>query len=283
MKTVILAGKKVPAIGIGTWHMGSSRDTHDIQLKALQAGLDLGAKVIDTAEMYGSGDSEVLVGEAIKFYERADLFLISKFLPSNASSKRIEKSLDDSLKRLQTDYLDLYLYHWRGMTPLAETVNELERLKDTGKIHNWGISNFDTNDLKELWELPNGENAQTNEVLYNLASRGIEYDLIPWQKEHHLPLIAYSPVGAGVENHGLEIKQNPNVLRVAEKHNATSYQIMLAWVIRNGETIAIPQTSNPEHMKINLAAGEITLDSDDLLLLDQAYPKPTHKQILEQL
>ncbi|BDR57844.1 aldo/keto reductase [Xylocopilactobacillus apicola] len=283
MKKVKIAGKMMPAIGIGTWHMGSSRDTHALHLSALRAGLDAGARIIDTAEMYGSGDAEILVGEAIQPYSRDDLFLISKVLPSNANQARMEKSLDASLKRLQTDYLDLYLYHWRGMTPLSETVKELERLKEKGKIKAWGVSNFDTPDLEELNHTPGGENAQANEVLYNLGSRNIEYDLISWQIERQITLIAYSPVGAGTANHGTQIAKNPVVQEIAKRHNASSYQIMLAWAIRDGQTIAIPQSNIPEHMKENIAAGEISLSSEDLAQLDQAYPKPTTKRPLSIL
>lgn len=284
MRKVEICGRKVPAIGIGTWNMGSSRDTKDLQIATIRSGIEAGARVIDTAEMYGSGDSEILVGKAIKPYPREQMFLISKFLPSNATKNRIEKSLDHSLKNLQTDYLDLYLYHWRGITPLLETVTALQRLQDSGKIRAWGVSNFDTSDLEELWQLPNGKNVQTNEVLYNLANRGIDFDLIPWQKDHHLPLIAYSPVGSGTAaSHGKSIKSDPQVQAIAQKYKVSSYQIMLAWVIRNGFTIAIPQTNNPEHMKDNIAAAKIKLTASDLMLLDQAFPAPTKKQILAKL
>ena len=284
MRKVEICGRKVPAIGIGTWNMGSSRDTKDLQIATIRSGIEAGARVIDTAEMYGSGDSEILVGKAIKPYPREQMFLISKFLPSNATKNRIEKSLDHSLKNLQTDYLDLYLYHWRGITPLLETVTALQRLQDSGKIRAWGVSNFDTSDLEELWQLPNGKNVQTNEVLYNLANRGIDFDLIPWQKDHHLPLIAYSPVGSGTAtSHGKSIKSDPQVQAIAQKYKVSSYQIMLAWVIRNGFTIAIPQTNNPEHMKDNIAAAKIKLTASDLRLLDQAFPAPTKKQILAKL
>lgn len=284
MREVKICGRKVPAIGIGTWNMGSSRDTKDLQIATIRSGIEAGARVIDTAEMYGSGDSEILVGKAIKPYPREQMFLISKFLPSNATKSRIEISLDHSLKNLQTDYLDLYLYHWRGITPLLETVTALQHLQDSGKIRAWGVSNFDTADLEELWQLPNGKNVQANEDLYNLANRGIDFDLIPWQKDHHLPLIAYSPVGSGTAaSHGKNIKSDPQVQAIAQKYKVSSYQIMLAWVIRNGFTIAIPQTNNPKHMKDNIAAAKIKLTASDLMLLDQAFPAPTKKQILAKL
>ncbi|MFD1670720.1 aldo/keto reductase [Agrilactobacillus yilanensis] len=280
MKQLILAGREVPAIGIGTWHMGSNPQTYAQELAAIQAGIHAGAKVIDTAEMYGSGDSEALVGAAIAPFERKDLFLISKVLPNNASKKRMAQSLDASLQRLKTDYLDLYLYHWRGGVPLAETVAELQRLQTTGKIKNWGVSNFDTADMKELWQLSQGSNASANEDLYNLGSRGIEYDLLPWQKAHNCPLIAYSPVGAGDSYNGTQVSNTSEVLEVAKRHHVTAHQVMLAWVIRNEQVLAIPQTSNPEHMQANIAAGELELDEADLALLDQAFPAPTRKQPL---
>lgn len=195
----------------------------------------------------------------------------------------LEKRLDQSLKRLKTDYLDLYLYHWRNLTPLEETVSELERVKAAGKIKHWGVSNFDTSDLEELWQIPSGKNVAANEDLYNLGSRGIEFDLLPWQKEKNLPLIAYSPVGAGSLNHGNEIATHPLIQEVAKRHQVSSYQIMLAWAIRDGSTIAIPQTNNPEHMLDNIAAQDILLTPEDLKLLDQAYPKPTKKEPLAML
>ncbi|KRK98457.1 aldo keto reductase [Secundilactobacillus odoratitofui DSM 19909 = JCM 15043] len=282
MQTVTLTGRQVPAIGIGTWHMGDDPLKQEAEIAAIQAGLDAGAQVIDTAEMYGSGRSETLVGKAIKNIPRDQLYLISKVLPNNASKAKMSQSLDASLKRLGVDALDLYLYHWRGGVPLVETVDELERLKTTGKIKAWGISNFDTDDLKELWQLPSGPMAAANEDLYNLGSRGVEYDLLAWQTTHNLPFIAYSPVSNG-DQLGANLTTNANVLTVANRHHATPYQIMLAWVISRPQILAIPQTSDATHMVDNVTAGNLKLTADDLKLLDQAYPAPTEKQPLDVL
>ncbi|WP_288529579.1 aldo/keto reductase [uncultured Secundilactobacillus sp.] len=274
MKKMIINHQSVPAIGLGTWHMGDNPQTRKNEISAIQAGLNAGARVIDTAEMYGAGRSESLVGEAIRDYSRETLFLISKVLPSNASIGRLEKSLDASLKRLQTDYLDLYLYHWRGTTPLAETVAELDRLTHTGKIRAWGVSNFDYVDMQELLQLPAGQNVAANEDLYNLGSRGTEVRLQAWQEAHQIPFIAYSPVGAG-DSLGANMTASPAVQAVAERHQVSTYQVLLAWAIRNPNILAIPQTSDPSHAEANVLAGDLTLTKKDLIELDQAFPKPT--------
>lgn len=280
MKQLTLAGQQVPAIGIGTWHMGDQPAQRETEIAAIQAGVSAGATVIDTAEMYGSGRAENLVGEALAPLDRQQLFLISKVLPENASRQRMASSLAASLRRLRTDYLDLYLYHWRGNTPLAETVSELQRLQQSGKIRAWGVSNFDIADLKELWQLPGGDQAAANEDLYHLGSRGLDYAVLPWQRTHHLPLIAYSPVAQG-DSWGQHLATNPTVKAIAQAHHATVYQILLAWVIRQQPVLAIPQTSSVAHMTQNIAAGELTLSQDELALLNQVFPAPTSKQPLD--
>ena len=277
MKKVTLAGVEVPAIGIGTWHMGEDPSQEQREIQAIRSGLDAGARVVDTAEMYGSGKSETLVGKALAPYQRDDIYLISKVLPHNASKAKLEQHLDASLQRLQTDYLDLYLYHWRGGVPLAETIAELDRMKQIGKIKAWGVSNFDVTDMEELWELPAGKNAAVNEDLYNIEERGIEYDLLPWQYEHHVPLIAYSPVGGKQNELGTSMLTNQVVKEIADQHNVTPHVLLLAWIIRNGQTIAIPQTNNPEHAAANMQAAELELTSAELARLDQEYPKPDYK------
>lgn len=282
MQTVTIAGNQVPAIGMGTWHMGDDPALQTQEIEAIHAGLDAGAKVIDTAEMYGSGRSETLVGKAIKGVPRDQLYLISKVLPTNASKDRMERSLDASLKRLGVDEVDLYLYHWRGATPLSETVAELQRLTEAGKTKAWGISNFDVADLEELWQLPDGPKAAANEDLFNLGSRGVEYSLLGWQAEHSLPFIAYSPVGAP-DQLSSDLDSNPNVLKVAKRHNASVYQILLAWVVSHQQVLAIPQSSNAKHTQENVAAGDIQLTADDQKLLDEAYPAPTEKLPLDVL
>lgn len=279
MKTVTIDQRQLPALGIGTWEMGDDPADFDAEIAAIRAGLDAGVKVIDTAEMYGSGRSESLVGQAIQPYKRSDLYLISKVLPENASAKLMPASLKASLQRLQTDYLDLYLYHWRGSIPLAETVATLQDLKKQGYIRAWGVSNFDIDDMQELWQLPEGQNVAANEDLYNLETRGIEYSLLPWQRQHHLPLIAYSPLGRGPKM-GSTMMQNPAVLEVAQKHQASAYQILLAWVTQQQDVLAIPKSSSADHLLANLKSLQIELTPSDLEKLEQAYPKPDHKEPL---
>ncbi|EEI20507.1 2,5-diketo-D-gluconic acid reductase B [Lentilactobacillus hilgardii] len=279
MKDLHLGDRMVPAIGLGTWHMGDSAATRSKEIKAIQAGIDAGANVIDTAEMYGNGRSEDLVGEAIANINRDHLFLIDKVLPSNASADRMEHRLDTSLKLLGTDYVDLYLYHWRGAVPLSETVETLQLMQKKGKIKHWGVSNFDLPDMKELLDLPGGDQVAANEDLYNLGSRGIEYSLLPWQRQQGIPLIAYTPVAAGDERG--QLINHSAVKEVAEAHRATPWQILLAWAIRDGSTLAIPQSGDPKHAVDNVKAGLITLSDDDLAKLDTQFPKPTSKQPLD--
>lgn len=279
MHTVTINQQKLLSLGIGTWEMGNSPTDQKEEISAIQAGLDAGLCVIDTAEMYGNGRSESLVGQAIKPYKREDLFLISKVLPQNASAKRMKQSVENSLKRLQTDYLDLYLYHWRGMVPLEETVATLQSLQEKGYFRAWGVSNFDITDMEELWQLPSGKNVAANEDLYNLETRGIEYSLLPWQREHHLPLIAYSPLGRGPKM-GSTMTQDPAVMAVAQNHGATPFQILLAWVMQQPDVLAIPKSSSSKHLLSNLKALEIDLTPDDLAILAKAYPKPIKKEPL---
>ncbi|MCS9983610.1 aldo/keto reductase [Weissella paramesenteroides] len=277
MKKVTLAGVEVPAIGIGTWHMGEDPSQEQREINAIRSGLDAGARLIDTAEMYGSGKSETLVGKALAPYQRDEIYLVSKVLPNNASQAKLARHLDETLHRLKTDYLDLYLYHWRGSAPLAETIAELDRMKQIGKIKDWGVSNFDVADMEELWELPAGKYAAVNEDLYNIEERGIEYDLLPWQDEHQVPLIAYSPVGGKQNELGTSMLTNQVVREIADQHDVTPYVLLLAWIIRNGQTIAIPQTNNPEHATANMQATKLELTPAELKRLDQEYPKPNHK------
>ena len=279
MKKVTINNQVLPALGIGTWEIGDDPKLRDEEIAAIRAGLDAGLSVIDTAEMYGNGRSEELVGEAIKPYQRAKIFLISKVLPQNASRSKMRQSLQNSLQRLQTDYLDLYLYHWRGMVPLSETVSELQALQNEGLIRSWGVSNFDIDDMEELWQLPEGQNCVVNEDLYNLETRGIEYSLLPWQREHHVPLIAYSPLGRGPKM-GSTMMKNEAVLQVAEKHEASTYQILLAWVMQQPDVLAIPKSSSSKHLLSNLKALDIELTPEDLQILEKAYPKPEHKEPL---
>lgn len=277
MRKLNIAGQTVPAVGIGTWHMGNDTEKHDEEVAAIRTGIEAGARAVDTAEVYGDGKSETLVGEALKPFNRDDIFLISKVKPDNASKAVMEQHLDASLKRLQTDHLDLYLYHWRGSIPLEETVAELDRLRETGKIRSWGVSNFDIPDMQELVALPAGGNVAANEDLYNIESRGVEYDLLPWQREHHIPLIAYSPVGGLANDLKTSMLQDATVRQVAQRHGVSTYELLIAWAVRDGNTLAIPQTSNPEHMRANIGAAGIELTDEDLAQLDKRYPAPTHR------
>lgn len=274
MKQITLAnGDTVPQLGIGTWFLGDSLETRDEEIAAIRYGIEAGATLIDTAEMYGSGRSEDLVGEAIKPYDRESLYIVTKVLPSNASRARMEHSLDASLYRLGTDYVDMYLYHWRGSVPLRETVEELERLREKGKIRSWGVSNFDVEDLQDLMSVNEGSNCQTNEVLYHLGSRGIEVELLEQMRRLSIVLIAYCPLAqAGSLRGGLV--SNETVKAVAAEHDITSYQVLLAWVLAQEGTIAIPRTGKLDHMKDNVAAAEVSLSADQLARLEADFPAP---------
>jgi len=273
-------GEVVPALGQGMWHIGEAAEKREQEIDAIRAGIGAGMTLIDTAEMYGSGLSEKLVGEAISSTDRKKLFIVSKVLPSNAGKKNMERSCDATLKRSGTDYLDLYLYHWRGSVPLAETVACLEDLKAKGKIRAWGVSNFDTSDMEELFALPSGKNCAVNQVLYHLGSRGIEFDLLPWMRRQGVALMAYCPLAqAGTLRRGLF--ENEIVAAVAQKHGCDVTQVLLAWCIRDGSTIAIPRSSKKEHTLLNAGADTVQLDAEDLADLDKAFPPPTHKMPLD--
>ena len=281
MKYITFNQQNTSAIGIGTWHIGEgNQKITESEMQAMRFGLDHGINTIDTAEMYGEGLAETLVGNVIKDYQRDDLQLISKFYPYHATPKLIESSLKNSLKRLQTDYLDLYLLHWRGDTPLQETVFGLEKMVQAGLIKNWGVSNFNLADLEELSSLENGTNCRINEDLYNIGSRGVEYSILPWQKEHHMSFIGYSPFGSDGGEY-LEIK--PILKDLAQQKNVTVHQLLLAWVLRNHDMLSIPKTGSVTHMKDNLAALDITFTTDELALLELSYPAPTKDGELETI
>ena len=277
MRTTSLpAGEMVPVLGQGTWNMGDDPRRRRDEADALRLGIDLGMTLIDTAEMYANGGSEEVVGEAISG-QRDRIFLVSKVLPSNASRRGVEAACQRSLKRLGTDCIDLYLLHWRGGVPLSETVEAFESLKAAGKIRHWGVSNFDTDDMEELEALPAGRNVQTNQVLYNLTRRGIEFDLLPWSRERGVPTMAYSPVEQGALGGDRRLKA------VAERHGATPAQIALAWVMRDDGVIAIPKASRQEHVRDNRAALDIRLTPQDLTDLDAVFPPPSRKRGLEMI
>ncbi|BCK76739.1 aldo/keto reductase [Acetobacter aceti NRIC 0242] len=273
-------GVEVPALGMGTWNMGDDVSLRSDEISSLQAGLDAGLRVIDTAEMYGNGRSESVVGEAIE-KRRSDVFLVSKVLPSNASAKGVVRSCTDSLKRLRTDYMDLYLLHWQGSVPLEETFEAFEKLRDRGMIGSWGVSNFDTADMKEVEQTSQGENCVANQVLYSLSHRGIEFDLLAEDHDRQVVTMAYSPLGQG----GGMLKDNV-LAKIAQQHStslgpATPAQIALAWVLRQSSLIAIPKAGSKKHLLENIAAQEIRLTDDDLAALDKAFPPPKKKVPLE--
>jgi diketogulonate reductase-like aldo/keto reductase len=270
------SGERVPALGQGTWHMGEDRRRRADEVAALKLGIDLGMTLIDTAEMYASGGAEEVTREATTG-RRDEVFLVSKVLPSNASRAGVVRSCEASLRRLGTDRMDLYLLHWRGGVPLAETVAAFEALKRAGKIRHWGVSNFDTDDMEELLGVDGGDAVQTNQILYNLSSRGVEYDLVPWSNERGIPLMAYSPVNQGslIGDRRLEF--------IALRHGATLAQIALAWVLRRKGVIAIPKAVEPDHVRQNRAALDLERDEADLVEFDRAFPPPRRKEPLAMI
>ncbi|MEY8293100.1 aldo/keto reductase [Carnobacteriaceae bacterium 52-44] len=276
MRTIKLKdGSKVSKLGIGTYRIGSNPSKREEEMKAFRYALDFGVNLIDTVEMYGNGDSEEFVGEAIKPYEREDLYLISKFVPSNASKKRLEKSLDASLRRLDTDYLDLYMYHWPGSTPLEETVSELVHLQEAGKIKAWGVSSFDTTDMKKLLALPNGTDCVANQLYYNLSERGIEYELKPLLDQHQITTMAYSPlIKGGKAKHNL--LSNPVLKEIAEELGVTVYQVLLLFTLHQENIIPIPKASSFEHMKANCECLNLSFTDEQFQKLDQEFPAPEH-------
>lgn len=274
--TKLPSGEEVPVLGQGTWHMAEGKHSRAQEISALRTGLDLGMTLIDTAEMYGDGRAEELVGEAVQG-RRDQVFIVSKVLPSHATTEGTIRACEQSLERLKTDWIDLYLLHWRGSIPLRETVDGFRELIRRQKIRYWGVSNFDVDDLAELINLNNGEDVATDQVLYNLSRRGIEFDLLPWCHRHRIPVMAYSPIGQG------RLLHNHAVHAVAKRHHASPTQIALAWVIRRDGVIAIPQAGVPEHVQENRKALDINLTEEDLVHLDRAFPPPTEKRPLEML
>jgi diketogulonate reductase-like aldo/keto reductase len=260
-------GRRVPALGLGTWHMGEDGRQRASEVNALRAGLDLGLTLIDTAEMYGDGGAEEVVGDAIE-RRRDQVVLVSKVYPHNASLKGTVAACERSLKRLKTDHLDLYLLHWRGSYALADTVAAFERLEKEGKIGGWGVSNFDVSDMAELRRVVSGSPCLTNQVLYHLGSRGIDWDLVPQTAAAGGTIMAYSPLGQG------NILDDAALAKIAAKHGVTPAAVALAWTLRHPQVIAIPKASTLAHVKANAAAADLVLDAADLTALDHAFPPP---------
>ena len=273
MKTVSWpSGRTVPALGQGTWNMGEDASQAKREVAALQLGLDLGMTLIDTAEMYGEGGAEKVVGQAIAG-RRDEVYLVSKVYPHNADRQGAQAACERSLKRLEVECLDLYLLHWPGSVPLDETLDVFMRLQKAGKIRDYGLSNFDSDGMRQALELPGGAAIASDQVLYNLNRRGIEWDLLPWCRQHKLPLMAYSPLeSTGKEQAAL--LANPALKALAEAHDATPAQIALAWVLHQEGVIAIPKASDPAHVRANRAAADIVLSAHDMAALDRAFPPP---------
>lgn len=267
-KTVIFRnGKQVLALGQGTWRMGQSASRRHEEIETLRRGVELGMNLIDTAELY---DNEEFVGEALQGI-REQVYLVSKVLPSNASREGIARACERSLRKLQTDHLDLYLLHWGGRYPFEETVEGMTRLQQQGKIAGWGVSNMDVAQMEEFFALPEGDDCLTDQVAYNLETRGTEYDLIPWCHDRKMPVMAYSPLGEGNLVHSALLSD------IGRRHNASAVQIALAWAVRNPGIIAIPKASTPKHVEDNFRSLSIELTPEDLRELNSTYPAPTRK------
>jgi diketogulonate reductase-like aldo/keto reductase len=277
IRSVVLpSGEKIAALGQGTWQFAERPERRADEIASIRLGLDLGMTVIDTAEMYADGASEVLVGEAIAA-RRDEVFLVDKVLPSHATRAGTVRACEASLARLGTDRVDLYLLHWRGNVPLAETVAGFADLMARGLIRYWGVSNLDADDMVELAGVPGGDKVQTDQILYNLTRRGPEYDLLPWLSDRRIPIMAYSPIEQG------RLLGHPALDEVARHHDATPAQIALAWVLRNDGVNAIPRAGTPGHVRDNAAALQIRLGDEDLRALDSAFPPPTRPRPLEML
>jgi diketogulonate reductase-like aldo/keto reductase len=272
--TTLRSGEMVPVLGQGTWGLAEGKHPWEHEIVALRVGLDLGMTLIDTAEMYADGEAERLIGKAIKG-RRDDVFLVDKVLPQNATREGTVLACERSLHRLGTDYIDLYLLHWRENIPLQETVAAFAQLVQEGKIRNWGVSNFDIGDMEELEGIKHGHEAATDQVLYNLLRRGIEFDLMPWCHERGMPIMAYSPIEQG------RLLKTSALTDIALEHSATPTQIALAWVLRHDKIIAIPRAGTVEHVRENRHALEVRLTKDDLEKLDFAFPPPTGPQPLQ--
>lgn len=274
--TTLPCGEAVPVLGQGTWNMGEDRRLAGQEADALRLGIDLGMTLLDTAEMYASGGAEEVVAEAIAG-RREKVFLVSKVLPSNASRRGTEAACERSLRRMGVETIDLYLLHWRGGHPLADTVAAFEALKAAGKIRHWGVSNFDVDDMQELAAVPHGEAVQVNQVLYNLARRGIEYDLLPQARAHGLPVMAYSPVEQGA------LAGDRRLAAIAARHGVTAGQVALAWLLGQAGVIAIPKATRAEHVRQNRAALDLVLAPEDLAEIDRLFPAPRSKRPLEMI
>ncbi len=273
-RTSLPDGQDMPVLGLGTWKMGEDRARAADEVRVVRRALDLGISLIDTAEIYASGGSEQVVGEAIRG-RRDEVFLVTKVAPRNASRRGTIRACEGSLKRLGIEVIDLYLLHWIGGTPVAETIEAFETLKADGKVRAWGVSNFDTGDLEAM---PPGALCAANQVLYNPQSRGIEFSLIPYCQKHGILVMAYTPLGQSGR-----VLKNPAIAEIAKRHNATPAQVALAWGIRHPGVVTIPKTATLARVEENLGAVNLTLTETDLADIDEAFPPPRAKRSLEML
>jgi diketogulonate reductase-like aldo/keto reductase len=277
MQTLKLtSGQAIPILGMGTWQMGENARDRQGETNALRHGLDLGLSLIDTAEMYGEGGAEEVVADAIA-NRRSDVFLVSKVYPHNASKPGVVAACERSLNRLRTDYLDLYLLHWRGSVPLVETLEAFQTLKQSGKIRSYGVSNFDVVDMQGAVSLKNGSGIVTNQVLYNLMRRGIELNLLPWCRQQDIPVMAYSPIEQG------RLLNNRTLKTIAQKRGVSTAQVAIAWLLHQDNVIVIPKSSNINHVDQNRAALDLKLSAEELDVLNTAFPLHTKPVSLEML
>ena len=277
MRTIRLkSGQSLPSLGMGTWRMGENSKDFDDEVLALRHGLGLGFSLIDTAEMYGEGGAEEVVSEAIKG-RRQSVFLVSKVYPHNASRDGAIAACNRTLKRLNTDYLNLYLLHWRGSYPLSETLEAFQQLKQAGKIRDYGVSNFDTDDMEEAMQVPGGDAIATNQVLYNLSRRGIERNLLPWCTQRQMPVMVYSPVEQG------RILNNATLKQLAKERDASAAQIAIAWLLQQPNVVIIPKSSRIDHIEQNYAAQHLALSPQELETLEVAFPAPKKSIPLQML
>jgi len=267
-------GPPIPVLGQGTWRMGERKQERAREVAALKLGFDLGLTLFDTAEMYGEGGAEEVLGDVLAG-RRDEAYVVSKVYPHNASLKGTVAACERSLRRLGTERIDLYLLHWRGRHPLAETVRAFEQLRADGRIGAWGVSNFDVDDMTELFAVPHGDRCAVNQVLYNIAHRGIEWDLLPWCREHGVVVMAYCPLDEGGRLLGSKAMKS-----IAARHGATPAQIALAWLLAQDGVVAIPKAARDEHVRANRGAADLALTGADLAEIDAAFPPPSRKQPL---
>jgi diketogulonate reductase-like aldo/keto reductase len=281
MRSVRLAnGDQVPALGLGTWRMGEVKRTRAAEVAAVKTAIEIGYRLIDTAEMYGDGGAEEAVGTAVQqalqagIVAREELTIVSKVLPSNASHAGVLRACERSLKRLQLDVIDLYLLHWRGSVPLKDTVAAFEQLRSERRIRHWGVSNFDTADMQQLWSLPAGPKCVANQVYYSATERGAEFDLLPWQRENGVVTMAYSPIDQGA------LARDSTFAKIGHRHRVSASSAALAWVLRQPNMIAIPMSASQPHLRENYLAAEVELTADDLVQIDAQFPPPKRKRRL---